>query len=316
MPKAAASKAAAGKAACPARRGRGAAPPASRPEDEPSEPQAKRTRVFGTKRPRKEPFPGGDGRVVRMDTQAEYSHKTVDGYVFAQRKETCVPRKPKEKGASFCVVTDPVNADFCWTSQGKLRQLMPVEKMLEVLVVAPFEDTEDLFAPYEETFYFHMHPLHTVANLVKAFAHRVQLVCPGYIPALERMQMDRLHELDMIEMQALRGALCITQKTNWGESPVDYVYYYLNTMRQYLRVQDEDLLCFRFEFTRSTPRRRELKRAVLKAVVDGAVDEQSVLTTLGNLPQNDLPYVRKILAEISEPLIDADVLEARILAPC
>jgi hypothetical protein len=133
--------------------------------------------------------------------------------------------------------------------QGKLQQKMAVvEKMVEVLVVAPFEDTEDVFSPYEEKFSFHMKPGHNIANLVKAFAHKVQLVCPGYIPAFERMLMHRIPQLDFIGMQVLGAAFYITQKTDGGERPVDYMNNYLDTMETLVEGSDDERLRLRLVF--------------------------------------------------------------------
>ena len=215
-------------------------------------------RVFATKRPRKEAPTSGDG-----GDDWEYSHKTPDKLPVEQSNaaeeakgeahptETEETRKQKEKGRgtqSFSVVTDPVRPEYYWC-QGKLQQKMAVvEKMVEVLVVAPFEDTEDVFSPYEETFSFHMKPGHNIANLVKAFAHKVQLVCPGYIPAFERMLMDRIPQLDFIGMQVLGAAFYITQKTDGGERPVDYMNNYLDTMETLVEGSDDERLRLRLVF--------------------------------------------------------------------
>ena len=251
-------------------------------------------RVFGTKRPRKEAPTGGDGGVdcITLDTQAEYSHKTPDQLQIEQShaeakgeadpKETEETRKQKEKGRgtqSFSVVTDPVRPEYYWC-QGKLQQKMAVvEKMVEVLVVAPFEDTEDVFSPYEETFSFHMKPGHNIANLVKAFAHKVQLVCPGYIPAFERMLMDRIPQLDCIGMEVLGAAFCITQKTDGGERPVDYIYNYMDTMRTLVQGSDDERLRFRLVFK---PARTKRPRQEAPTSGDGAHHELPLCRVGGN----------------------------------
>ncbi len=222
-------------------------------------------RVLGTKRPRKEAPTRGDGGddCITLDAQEEYSHKTPDQLPVEQSNaaeeakgeahptETEETRKQKEKGRgtqSFSVVTDPVRPEYYWC-QGELQQKMAVvEKMVEVLVVAPFEDTEDVFSPYEEKFSFHMKPGHNIANLVKAFAHKVQLVCPGYIPAFERMLMHRIPQLDFIGMQVLGAAFYITQKTDGGERPVDYMNNYLDTMETLVEGSDDERLRLRLVF--------------------------------------------------------------------